>query len=225
MWFFSKRLPKEIISSRNFEFKGAVQTCDLDVVKFSLNVLTIDLGESIKESSFYREIVNFNENITPGGRRRNILYDSFENLLLSFKYKNEIKFNVLDQMPHGFSCPKSKDKDNFDYQSYWNNSSSLKLHLDESEIKNRVQLFSDFILDENYNEDDLNDIKWHKSDLTIDIVSGSAFAGDTERLGEWRDFEDSILSFGRLSVEQKKVAIQKFTEMLKYLPYNNFIYQ
>jgi hypothetical protein len=224
MWFLSKKIPKEIVSSRIFEFKGAVQTCDLDVVKFSLKVLTIDLGEVIKESSFYKEIENFDDSITPSGSRRKILYNAFENLLLSFKYKNDIKFNELAQMPHGFSCPKSKDKNNLDYQSYWINALSLKLNLNESEIKTRVQKFSDFILDENYNTDDLNDIKWHKSDLTSDIVSGSAFARDTEKLGQWQDFEDSILSFGKLSVEQKNISIIKFTEMLKYLPYNNFSY-
>ena len=89
-------------------------------------------------------------------------------------------------------------------------------------MESRVQKFSEFILNEDYNEDALNEIKWHNSDLTSDIVSGSKFAGDSLRLKHWEDFSDSIMSFGRLSIDQKNNAIEKFKGMLKRLPYNNF---
>ena len=85
-----------------------------------------------------------------------------------------------------------------------------------------MQKFSDFILNQNYDKDIFNDIKWHKSDLTSDIVSGSKFARDSPRLSHWEDFSDSIMSFGKLSIEQKNKAIEKFREMLKTLPYNNY---
>ena len=65
-------------------------------------------------------------------------------------------------------------------------------------------------------------IKWHKSDLTSDIVSSSEFAGDSPRLRQWEEFSDSIETLGNLSNEQKNKAIEKFKEMLKRLPYNNF---
>lgn len=62
MWFTSKKIPKEQIESRVFEFKGAVQTCNLEVVKFSLKVLTVDLGQVAKESNYYKEIEEFDDN-------------------------------------------------------------------------------------------------------------------------------------------------------------------
>ena len=85
-----------------------------------------------------------------------------------------------------------------------------------------MQKFREFILNENYNEEVLNEIKWHISDLTSDIVSGSKFAGNSPRLRHWEDFSDSIMSFGRLSINQKNNAIERFREMLKSLPFNNF---
>ena len=77
-------------------------------------------------------------------------------------------------------------------------------------------------LNENYDRDILNEIIWHKSDLTSDIVSGSEFAGDSPRLRQLEEFSDSIETLGKLSNEQKNKAIEKFKEMLKKLPYNNF---
>lgn len=222
MWFSSKKIPKEQIESRLFEFKGAVQTCNLEVVKFSLKVLTVDLGQVAKESNFYKEIEGFDDKLTEGGSRRKVLYYSFENLLNSLKLKKEIILNEIIQMPHGFSCPINRELNNNELMSFWHNTSALKFHLNDLEVESRVQKFSEFILNENYNEDVLNEIKWHKSDLTSDIVSGSEFAGDSPRLKHWEDFSDSIISFGRLSIDQKNNAIEKFKEMLKRLPYNNF---
>jgi hypothetical protein len=222
MWFTRKKIPKEQIASRLFEFKGAVQTCDLDKIKFSLKVLTEDLGEIAKESIYYKEILNFNDSLTTSGRRRKILYYSFENLLNSLKFNKDLKLNEFIKMPHGFSCPLNTDLNSDDFHSYWSNASYLKFHLDQSEIEIRLQKFSDFILNQNYDEEILNDIKWHNSDLTSDIVSGSKFAGDSPRLSHWEDFSDSIMSFGKLSIEQKNKAIGKFREMLKTLPYNNY---
>lgn len=222
MWFSSKNIPKEQIESRLFEFKGAVQTCNLEVVKFSLKVLTVDLGQLAKESKFYKEIEEFDDNLTEGGRRRNVLYYSFENLLKSLKLKKEVIINEFIQMPHGFSCPINRELNNNDLLSFWHNASKLKFHLNDLEVESRVQNFSEFILNENYDHDILNEIKWHKSDLTSDIVSGSEFAGDSPRLRQWEEFSDSIETLGKLSNEQKNKAIEKFKEMLKSLPYNNF---
>ena len=222
MWFNSKRIPKEQIELRIFEFKGAVQTCNLEVVKFSLKVLTLDLGQVAKESNFYKEIEEFDDKLTQGGSRRKVLYYSFENLLNSLKIENEIILNEIIQMPHGFSCPIDRELNNNELISFWHNASALKFYLNDLEVESRVRKFSGFILNEEYDEDSLNDIKWHKSDLTSDIVSGSEFAGDSPRLKHWGDFSDSIMSFGRLSIDQKNNAIEKFKEMLKRLPYNNF---
>jgi hypothetical protein len=222
MWFTSKKIPKEQIERRLFEFKGAVQTCNLGTVKFSLKVLTADLGQVAKESNFYKEIEEFDDKLTEGGSRRKVLYYSFENLLNSLKIKKEIILNDITQMPHGFSCPINRVLENNELMSFWHNVSALKFYLNDLEVESRVQKFSEFILDEDYNADSLNDIKWHKSDLTSDIVSGSEFAGDSPRLKPWEDFSDSIMSFGRLSIDQKNIAIEKFKEMLKRLPYNNF---
>ncbi len=222
MWFTSKKIPKEQIESRLFEFKGAVQTCNLEIVKFSLKVLTVDLGQVAKESNYYKEIEDFDDKLTEGGSRRKLLYFSFENLLNSLKIKKDIILNDINQMPHGFSCPINRELDNNNLISFWHNTSDLKFNLNDLEVESRVQKFSEFILNEEYNTDSLNDIKWHKSDLTSDIVSGSEFAGDSPRLKTWEEFSDSVMSFGRLSNEQKYNAIEKFREMLKKLPYNNF---
>ena len=222
MWFSSKKIPEEQIESRLFEFKGAVQTCNLEVVKFSLKVLTVDLGQVAKESNFYKEIERFDDKLTEGGSRRKVLYHSFENLLNSLKLKKEIILNEIIQMPHGFSCPINIELNNNELMSFWHNASALKFHLNDLEVESRVQKFSEFILNENYDRDIHNEIKWHKSDLTSDIVSGSEFAGDTPRLRQWEEFSDSIETFGKLSNEQKNKAIEKFKEMLKRLPYNNF---
>jgi hypothetical protein len=223
MWFTSKKIPKEQIDSRLFEFKGAVQTCDLGIIKFSLKVLTEEFSEIAKVSTYYKEILEFDDSLTPSGRKRRVLYYSFENLLNSLKLKKDLKLNEFIQMPHGFSCPRNTDLKSVDFHSFWDNASSLKLHLVQSDVELRVHKFSEFILNENYNEDVLNDIKWHNSDLTSDVVSGSEFAGDSPRLKPWEDFSDSIMSFGKLSTEQKSKAIEKFREMLNTLPYNNFI--
>lgn len=223
MWFTSKKIPKEQIESRVFEFKGAVQTCNLEVVKFSLKVLTVDLGDVAKESKFYKEIEDFDDTLTEGGSRRKILYFSFENLLNSLKLKKDTVMSDSVGMPHGFSSPINRKLNNNDLLSFWCNTSELKIHLDDLEIESRVKKFSEFILDENYNKDLLNEIKWHGSELTSDIVSGSKFAGDSPRLKQWEDFSDSIMSFGELSIAQKNIAIEKFREMLKSLPYNNFL--
>ena len=224
MWFTRYKIPKEIIDSRLFEFKGAVQTCNIDVIKFSFKVLTIDLGEEAKASNYYKEIDEFSESLTVGGSRRKILYYAFENLLSSLKFKKELKFNVLTKVPHGFSCPKNRDINNNEFQSYWENVSSLKYHLDEPEVIKRVQIFQNFLFEENYDRDYLNDITWHKSDLTSDIVSGSAFAGDSARLKQWQDFQESImiLNLGTKSIEQKNKALENFAMMLKSLPFNNY---
>lgn len=219
---FTKKIPKDQIDSRLFEFKGAVQTCNLEVVKFSLKVLTVDLGQLAKESKFYKEIEEFDDNLTEGGRRRNILYYSFEYLLNSLKLKKEIILNEIIQMPHGFSCPTNRELSNNDLQSFWHNASALKFRLNDLEVELRVQEFSEFILNENYDRDIFNEIKWHKSDLTSDLVSGSEFAGKSPRLRQWEEFSDSVDTWGNLSNEQKNKAIEKFKEMLKRLPYNNF---
>ena len=227
MWFTSKKIPKEQVESRLFEFKGAVQTCDLNIIKHSLKVLTADLPETIQDSPYFKEVMDFNQHsvlggLTKNGTGRRILYNSFEKLLNSSKLKKDIKLNEFGKMPHGFSCPINTDLNSVDFNSFWSNASSLKFHLTQSEIESRVQIFSDFILNENYNQDDLTDIKWHKSDLTSDIVSGSEFVGDAPRLKNWEEFSDSIMCFGKLSIDQKNKAIEKFKEMLRSLPYNNF---
>lgn len=224
MWFTTKKIPKEQIELRFFEFKGAVQTCDLGKIKFSLKVLTEDLGQAAKESKYYQEIIDFNESLTTNGSRRKVLYYSFENLLNSLKLKKDIKLNEFVQMPHGFSCPLNTDLNSNDFHRLWSNAATLKYFLSQSEVEVRVKYFSDFISNENYNEDELVDIKWHKSDLTFDIVSGSEFAGDSPRLTQWEDFSNSIMSMSHSkSIDQKKKAIESFKEMLKTLPYNNFI--
>jgi len=226
MWFTNKKIPKDQIDLRLFEFKGAVQTCDLNIIKFSLKVLIEDFSRIAKESTYYKEILDFNDSLTTSGSRRKILYYSFENLLNSLKLKKDLKLNEIAQMPHGFSCPRKTDLKNDDFHSFWSNTTSLKYHLNESEVELRVKKFSDFILLESCDMDILNDIKWHKSDLTSDIVSGSEFAGDSPRLKQWEDFSDSITSLvlGSRGTEQKTKAIEKFREMLKALPYNNFLY-
>lgn len=223
MWFTNKKMPSDQIGSRLFEFKGAVQTCDLEKIRFSLKVLTSDFHDTAIKSEFYKEIIEFEDSLTTSGSRRKILYYSFENLLNSLKFKKDFHFNPFNKMPHGFSCPINADFNTQDFESYWSNSSLLKFHLDQPEIDRRVKLFSEFILDDNYSDDLLNDIKWHNSDLTSDIVSGSKFAGDTSKLEKWEEFSDSIMCLGKLSVEQKQKAIIKFKEMLEGLPYNNFI--
>ena len=216
-------MSKEQIDSRVFEFKGAVQTCNLEVIKFSLKVLTADVEDVAKESKYYKEIVDFDDALTNGGSRRKILYYSFENLLNSLKLKKDTVINDSIEMPHGFSCPFNREINNNEMLSYWHNISALKFHLNDLEVESRVQKFSEFILNENYNKDVLNDIKWHNSDLTCDLVSGSNFAGESPRLKSWEDFSDSIISFfGSLSSDRKINAIEKFNVMLKRLPYNNF---
>jgi hypothetical protein len=222
MWFTTKKIPKEQIELRLFEFKGAVQTCNLRKIKFSLKVLTEDLGEMIKESAYFKEIIDFNDNLTVSGSRRKVLYNSFENLLNAVKLNKDLKLNTYEKIPHGFSCPANVDLNSDNFHGLWSNASLLKFHLSQLEVELRVQIFTTFILDENYNEDVLNDIKWHKTDLTADIVSGSEFAGDSPRIKQWEDFSESIMSFGKLSSEQKCKAIEKFREMLLVLPYNNF---
>lgn len=221
MWF-TKKIPKDQIDSRLFEFKGAVQTCNLGIIKFSLKVLTEDFKNLTEGSNFYLEILEFNADLTAGGSRRRILYNSFENLLNSVKLKKDIKLNVIDKMPYGFSCPHGTDINRNDFHNFWSNASSLKLNLTKSEVELRVHNFSVFIHSDNYSDDELNNIKWHNSDLTSDIVSGSIFARDTIRISQWENFSDSISSFGRLTTEQKNKAVEKFKEMLIVLPYNNF---
>jgi hypothetical protein len=225
MWFNTKRLPKEQIELRLFEFKGAVQTCDLERVKFSLRVLISDLGQKAKESIYFKEIEDFSDSLSEGGSRRKILYYSFENLLNSLKLDKNTKLNEFIQIPHGFSCPLNTDLAITDFSSFWENTSSLKLHLDESEVNARILKFSEFILNEHYNDDELNAVLWHKSALTSDIVSGCLYAGDSPRLKEWEQFSDVITSliFSK-SLEKRNAVIDKFSNMVKKLPYNNFIF-
>ncbi len=228
MWFISKKIPKEQVESRLFEFKGAVQTCDLNIIKHSLQVLIVDLPETVKDSLYFKEVMDFNQysvlgGLTKNGNGRRVLYNSFENLMNSSKFKKDLKLYEFVQMPHGFSCPSNTDLNSSDFHSFWRNATSLKFNLTQSEVELRVHKFSDFILNENYDNDVLNDIKWHKSDLTSDVVSGSEFAGDSPRIREWEEFGDSIMSFGKLSIEQKNKSIERFRELLKTLPYNNFI--
>ena len=133
-------------------------------------------------------------------------------------------------MPHGFSCPKNSDLKTKDKNAFWTDTSELKLHLDDIEIKKRVEEFSNFLLQENYKEDkehSLNEIVWHNSNLTSDIVSGSLFAGkDAEKLRNkaWVEFHESrqCLACMKLSAEEKENIIANFENMLKVLPFNNF---
>ena len=150
-------MPKAQIDSRLFEFKGVVQTCDLDKIKFSLKVLTVDLGQTAKESNYYQEIIEFNAGLTASGSRRKILYYSFENLLNTLKLNKNIKLNEFVQLPHGFSCPLNTDLNRTDFQSFWSNAASLKFSLSQAEVELRVKYFSDFILNENYNKDELKE--------------------------------------------------------------------
>lgn len=124
MWFTNK-IPKNQIDSRLFEFKGAVQTCDLGIIKFSLKVLTEDFREFAKESTYYNEILNFNDNLTPYDRRRKLLYYSFENLLNSLKFRKDLILKEIIHMPHGFSCPRNTDLKNDDFQKYFG---AIQLH-------------------------------------------------------------------------------------------------
>ena len=115
MWFTSKKIPTDIVESRLFEFKGAVQTCDLNVIKFSLNVLCSDLPDSIKDSPFFKEIMNFDFALSKGGSARKVLYNAFENLLTSTKIKKEVNLNDIENMPHGFSCPENCKFENINF--------------------------------------------------------------------------------------------------------------
>lgn len=226
MFFTKKNLSAEQINSRLFEFKGAVQTCDLNVIKLSAKVLTYEFGENINENKYFKEIEDFNESLTETGSRRKILYYSFENLLNSVKVDKKIQLNFADNLPHGFSCPKGNDMDNKIFKSYWENSNLLKKNLDDQEIAKRTKLFSDFINAEVYNDDILNDIKWHKSELTHDIVSGSSFAGEKLTLPSWNAFSELISSsiFIKPTQEAKNKMIDAFLKMLQTLPFNNFKY-
>ena len=120
-------------------------------------------------------------------------------------------------IPHGFSCPKGNDFENLNFINNWNNANSLKLHLEETEINLRTLNFSEFLLDENYSADILNDIKWHVSDLTSDLVSGSVFAGDTIKLKPWEEFSESIMKMRKLYPDEKNIAIDKFSQMIAKL--------
>jgi hypothetical protein len=222
MWFTSKKIPTDIVESRLFEFKGAVQTCDINVIKFSLNVLCTDLPDSIKDSPFFKEIMNFESALSKGGSARKILYNAFENLLTSTKIKKEVKLNDLENMPHGFSCPENCNFENINFIDYWTDTKFLKLYLEEVEINLRTKKFSEFLLDENYSDDILNDIKWHESDLTSDLVSGCKFAGDAARSVLWEEFGDSIMKMRKLTFDEKNIAIDKFSKMIANLPFNNF---
>lgn len=222
MWFTSKKIPTDQLESRLFEFKGAVQTCDLKVIKYSLNVLSVDLSDSIKDSPFFKEIINFDSALSKGGSARKILYNAFENLLTSTKIKKEVKLNDMENMPHGFSCPEGCNFGNINFADNWTNTKLLKLHLEEEEIKLRTKTFSEFLFDENYSDDILNDIKWHKSDLTSDLVSGSEFAGNTAKSPLWEEFGDSIMKLRKLYPNEKNIAIDKFSQMIAKLPFNNF---
>lgn len=224
MWFLKKKLSEEQINSRLFEFMGAVQTLNRDVYIQSLQVLTSDLpNEIVTKSKFYVEIINFKASLTTGGSRRKILYYSFENLLRSIRLNKNNVLNEISNLPHGFSCPKNS-KNNSDINSLFNND-QLKFHLEKDEIEKRTEDFSNFLLQENYDKETLNEIAWHKSILTSDIVSGCLFAGkDSNKLRKktWNEFKESSFTFGKLSPEQKETVIDKFKTMLKDLPFNNF---
>jgi len=56
MWFLKNKISNDQLESRLFEFKGAIQTCDLNVIKYSLRVLTIEFLDDAKESPFFVSI-------------------------------------------------------------------------------------------------------------------------------------------------------------------------
>jgi hypothetical protein len=228
MWFTKKKISNEQIEARLFEFKGAVQTCDLNVIRYSLNVLTVDLPSLTKDSQYFKEIIEFDGSLSKDGRARRILYNAFENLLRSIRLNSKIELNDITNKPHGFSCPENNNFENLNFIDNWTNSNTLNLNLDEFNISNRIKIFEDFLFDENYNDDELNEIKWHNSDLTSDLVSGAKFAynsdGSKQNLKPWEEFSDSISStfMGKLDLEKKKFVLDKFSLMLRHLPYNNF---
>ncbi len=231
MWFLKKKLSEEQIDSRLFEFMGAVQTLNRDIYIHSLNVLTSDLpNDSVTNSKFYADIINFKvgsgplNSLTANGSRRKILYNSFENLLRGVRLSKKNVLNEISNLPHGFSSPKAS-KDITDVKFSLNNN-QLKHYLEKDEIEKRKEDFSNFLLQENYDKDTLNDIVWHRSELTSDIVSGSLFAGKNSKKlikKTWNEFQDSRMVFGKLSPEQKEIVIEKFTAMLQDLPFNNFM--
>ena len=231
MWFLKKKLSEEQINSRLFEFMGAVQTLKPDVFIQSLKVLTSDLpNENVTKSKFYVEIINFEvgsgpfNKLTPGGSRRKILYYSFENLLRQIRLDKKNVLNEISNLPHGFSCPHNS-KNNSDINFLLNND-QLKYHLENDEIEKRTEDFSNFLLNENYDRKTLNDIIWHESILTSDIVSGCLFAGEYSkklRKKTWNEFQHSrMVVMGKLTPKQKETMIDKFKNMLKDLPFNNF---